>query len=348
MKSPPVAGILFLTLSFVAIVTSSCEGGCSQNTINVNFADMFRGFGGFFSPTPAPTPKPTTPRPTTPAPLPDDKDLRCVQPNEVASAFPPFVSRRMSNFFALNNLLYETNLDLPTTVNMTRKYMEETAYMYLPVTGTFGGPDNHGLEGLVEYSWIVNRYKNGGWGYKKQALTNQVCWSANIPDVLKINGTGTAVYNSRYLPDNVTLIGGSEVETGSASTIYYDPGSDLIDHLVVDLGRTEQEGKLIFQMARNYHDVCKVIMENCVGPNQAFSSLLECIDYQSSLPLIKCYPNFGEGDSYGCRFLHHFMTAFNPEVHCPHTTPSSQVCVDTACKAGFYQHDFCKDESSCP
>eukprot|EP00984_Skeletonema_dohrnii_P009580 scaffold3660_cov129-Skeletonema_dohrnii-CCMP3373.AAC.14 len=70
--------------------------------------------------------------------------------------------------------------------------------------------------------------------------------------------------------------------------------------------------------------VCKTVMEHCTGELQQYSTTEECISFLGSLPHHDqtCQDKYGEysamGSSFMCKYLHHFMIPFSPEVHCAH------------------------------
>ncbi len=71
--------------------------------------------------------------------------------------------------------------------------------------------------------------------------------------------------------------------------------------------------------------VCQVVMEHCTGAElKQYSSTEDCISFLSSLPHhdATCQKTFGQftamGNSFMCKYLHHFMIPFAPETHCAH------------------------------
>jgi hypothetical protein len=71
-------------------------------------------------------------------------------------------------------------------------------------------------------------------------------------------------------------------------------------------------------------DVCLRITQNCVGEHQQFDDFDHCLQYMNSLPLFdpicqhKIGPMAVQGNAYMCKYLHQFMTVFEPELHCYH------------------------------
>jgi hypothetical protein len=90
-------------------------------------------------------------------------------------------------------------------------------------------------------------------------------------------------------------------------------------------------------------DVCTRLMENCVGEHQQFDSYNDCMDYMNALPLFdpicqhKIGPMAVQGNCYMCKYLHNFMTPFEPELHCYHAGKGQfdvhghRKCVPTDC-----------------
>ena len=71
--------------------------------------------------------------------------------------------------------------------------------------------------------------------------------------------------------------------------------------------------------------VCEVVMEHCTGEAlQQYNTTEECLSFLGSLPHHDqtCQDAFGEfsvmGNSFMCKYLHHFMIPLSPETHCPH------------------------------
>ena len=84
-------------------------------------------------------------------------------------------------------------------------------------------------------------------------------------------------------------------------------------------------------------------MLHCTGQHQQYDSYEECLDYMRSLPQFdpicqhKIGPMAVQGNSYMCKYLHHFMTPFQPELHCYHSgrgrfdISGKRKCVPTDC-----------------
>jgi len=91
--------------------------------------------------------------------------------------------------------------------------------------------------------------------------------------------------------------------------------------------------------------VCKVVMEHCTGEAlQQYNTTEECLSFLGSLPHHDqtCQDAFGEfsamGNSFMCKYLHHFMIPLSPETHCPHAgkglsdANGNFKCVATDCQ----------------
>ncbi|KAB5528939.1 hypothetical protein GE09DRAFT_1253082 [Coniochaeta sp. 2T2.1] len=62
--------------------------------------------------------------------------------------------------------------------------------------------------------------------------------------------------------------------------------------------------------------LCPVIQQECVGPNQEYDSVDDCVGFMSG----RAFGNFDEvwGDNVVCRSLHTILARLRPTVHCPH------------------------------
>lgn len=73
---------------------------------------------------------------------------------------------------------------------------------------------------------------------------------------------------------------------------------------------------------------CQIQSEACVGDDEQFANNTDCIsactNFDDSVPYSS---NVVDGDSRACRLYHLTVAATNPEVHCPHITADSPVCL---------------------
>eukprot|EP00466_Bigelowiella_natans_P016928 jgi/Bigna1/90432/estExt_fgenesh1_pg.C_700065 len=90
--------------------------------------------------------------------------------------------------------------------------------------------------------------------------------------------------------------------------------------------------------------MCNTIMQECRGEHQQYNSIQDCENYLKSLPDVDpiCVSKFNspfaaQGSSLLCKYLHHFMAKFEPQLHCYHAGkgfPDSNgalKCVPTEC-----------------
>ncbi|KAI8808549.1 hypothetical protein BJ742DRAFT_807802 [Cladochytrium replicatum] len=81
-------------------------------------------------------------------------------------------------------------------------------------------------------------------------------------------------------------------------------------------------------------NICKFHTKYCAGKYSQYPNEEECIRFVTSLPKIS--PTCGNagamaGNSTMCRFKHQWMSAVNPEVHCPHIGYNSEACTEENC-----------------
>jgi hypothetical protein len=70
-----------------------------------------------------------------------------------------------------------------------------------------------------------------------------------------------------------------------------------------------------------HEDVCNYHDEYCTGSNQQFVDHAECMRFMNALPTVSAacgVPEALSGNSSACRFKHHYMIPFAPELHCFH------------------------------
>jgi len=88
----------------------------------------------------------------------------------------------------------------------------------------------------------------------------------------------------------------------------------------------------------NSNSVCQIIQNACVGSNQQYTSLSDCVDYMATKPTVYgVCPTSQDSDTVNCRFLHSLVAQLpavapgepSPAiVHCPHTGKNSMVCIN--------------------
>jgi hypothetical protein len=84
-----------------------------------------------------------------------------------------------------------------------------------------------------------------------------------------------------------------------------------------------------FVQVATIHQLCPVIQERCVGANQQYSSVKECV----ATLWAKKFGTYDEvwGDNVVCRTIHTILTQVRPDVHCPHVGPTGGMkCVNVS------------------
>lgn len=141
-----------------------------------------------------------------------------------------------------------------------------------------------------------------------------------------------------------THLGEEEYETQVRLELTYYPCSIKIKAITMELtpftlvsftGAATASGAM--------ENVCTTMMDKCTGPNQQYESYEDCLEYMKALPTFdpicqhKIGPMAVQGNSYMCKYLHQFMTPFEPEVHCFHAgkgrldPAGKRKCVPTEC-----------------
>ena len=77
--------------------------------------------------------------------------------------------------------------------------------------------------------------------------------------------------------------------------------------------------------------ICDRIMRGCTGDHAQFDSHEACVAFYATLPHhdATCNAKYGSeftgmGYSFHCKYLHHFMIDFSPELHCYHSGPGDR------------------------
>jgi len=65
-------------------------------------------------------------------------------------------------------------------------------------------------------------------------------------------------------------------------------------------------------------DTCRVIQQSCVGNNSQFQDVADCLSYMQKLPSQACAESAFQGECKQCKWLHHLMATYKPDVHCIH------------------------------
>jgi len=200
--------------------------------------------------------------------------------------------------------------------------MEEDVVMVTPL-GRFPGIDY-----AVEYITLSNDFFNDK--YTEILESETISFGPTGPDTLETSrrynismfantGLGT------YLYEGLVITFTFEFTPCSAKMIFINlVWDDLFTQLF-------EEGHL------SAAQICIKVVKNCVGQNQQYFDLPDCVNYVSNLPLRTCDSDEHRwaGRAINCFHLHAFMTELNPDTHCPHVSRNSAVCNNDNCDDGF-------------
>jgi hypothetical protein len=100
------------------------------------------------------------------------------------------------------------------------------------------------------------------------------------------------------------------------------------------------EGKLDFtnpavQAGQISQKLCPAIQQLCIGSNQQYTDVNQCISTLTQKP----FGTFDEawGDNVVCRSVHVILAQVNPNTHCPHVGPTGGgKCVDESYNEGYF------------
>ena len=127
----------------------------------------------------------------------------------------------------------------------------------------------------------------------------------------------------------------------------FDPCSGRFAKMTFYIGHDLVENLLNITSRRSsMKAVCNEVMRRCTG-HQPYNSSAECVDYLMSLPNTSPDPacrvgSVLSGNSRSCRFRHHFMMMFQPELHCYHVGKGDMPDADGKFKC---HDDECSDET---
>ena len=77
----------------------------------------------------------------------------------------------------------------------------------------------------------------------------------------------------------------------------------------------------------NCEGFCQIQSVACVGPDQQFSTITQCIDVCNQYDPSVAYSSMvTAGDSLACRLYHLTVASASAQVHCPHIGAVSAVC----------------------
>jgi len=242
---------------------------------------------------------------------------------------------RLASFGDFTKTVFGSSANLSSQIAALSQVLDVNAYVYLPITGTFGGPAGLGLEGLIEYAWIFNPYKNQLW---VAPITDsyQVCIDHTLPNQLLVAIIGDFHFSPTLANPFAT---GTVLVEQFNYTLFFNGSSTKIASLRIDVVR--QSAVRTAEAHQSIFDVCLLINQTCTGPNQVYSTIWDCIDFMSTIPTFQCEDALFQGDSFACRYLHHFLAVFRPDIHCVHTAPVSPVCYTSQCNGLFFTYDYC-------
>jgi len=260
--------------------------------------------------------------------------LTCYAPNNLESISNPqlqLLLTRLNNFNIFLGTVFTSSAGLDAQLAIVSTVLDPNAYVYLPDTGTYGGPNGLGLEGIIEYAWIFNPFKNQLW-VAPQTLNSSVCIDPTLPNQILLYFFG-AFHFSPTLP-NPFATGTILVEQFNY-TLYFNGSRPTVSWIRLDIDR--QSAIRTGEAHQSIFDVCLLINSTCNGTNQVYATIWDCIDFMSTLPLFQCQNELFQGNSFACRNLHHYLAVFRPDIHCVHTAPVSPVCYKAQCKGVFFK-----------
>jgi len=242
---------------------------------------------------------------------------------------------RLQSFEIFTGTVFGSPADLNTQLAVLSTVLDPNAFVFLPITGTFGGPAGFGLQGLIEYAWIFNPFKNQLWA-APITISDQICIDDTLPNQLLL--VIIADFHFEVTLPNPFASGTILVEQFNY-TLFFNGSRASIASLRIDVAR--QSALRTGEAHQSIFDVCKLIIQTCNGTNQVYATIWDCIDFMSTLPLYQCEDVLFQGDSFACRYLHHFLAVFRPDIHCVHTAPVSPVCFTDQCLGSFITYDYC-------
>jgi hypothetical protein len=193
--------------------------------------------------------------------------------------------------------------------------------------------DYYGLEEIIEYVSLVVPSLNGGY----------VWFSPSVLDVSSV----------KYFPQNATIFAKQTHKT--TFDCYQFPNgknptgichSPTVNGIAGGMFTFESCGTKVVQYISNFDDytneaavresnswdTCWRAMAYCTGVNQIFGGSFEaCAGYMAQIPTVSCKQSVLRGNNTVCRGLHSFLAKFRPDLHCPHVSAGSTVCIDDHC-----------------
>ena len=187
---------------------------------------------------------------------------------------------------------------------------------------------------VLEYSVLTNPSLNG----ERLVILNKTVlnYTWTTPDELLL-------FTQDYWQINDDK--GNEIEVvpgNSQETLKFVPCSTkvLLDSTTLDPTVADAFQKDIFS-AITPDQVCLLAQVACPGDLFPYSSLQDCENFMSSIPM-SC--NDGEhmlqGNTTYCRFLHATAATIAPLVHCQHVAIDSTFCLQQDCNNGEYSSSY--------
>jgi len=242
---------------------------------------------------------------------------------------------RLEIFGAFLETVFSSPDSIDQQLAIVSTLLAPNAILYLPITGTYGGNSSvsQGLQSLIEYAWIFNYYKNQQWT-SVQTVGEIICVDPDLPNQLFLQITTVILFSPSLSNPYAT---GVPLTIALNYTILYNGPTAIISYIRLDIERQHaiETGEAHFSI----FDVCRLINATCNGTNQVYNTIWDCVDFMSSLPPLQCQDALYMGDSFACRYLHHFLAVFRPDIHCIHTAPISPVCYTAQCNGLFFQNN---------
>eukprot|EP01004_Peranema_trichophorum_P005646 NODE_4498_length_1159_cov_20.548263_g3980_i0.p1 GENE.NODE_4498_length_1159_cov_20.548263_g3980_i0~~NODE_4498_length_1159_cov_20.548263_g3980_i0.p1 ORF type:complete len:279 (-),score=11.26 NODE_4498_length_1159_cov_20.548263_g3980_i0:268-1104(-) len=212
--------------------------------------------------------------------------------------------------------------DYDTQKNGLAGILDDNTILTVRATGTFGGPDHYGLEGIIEYLWIVNSNKNDGF------------YSVTAVESPRITPIGNDTLSVNYAV-RVGMVNNSANITGPFNfTVNFAPCSTYIKTGYIEWDARVSDAAITIAPPTPF-DMCRRIMPYCVGQYKQFDDVTQCTTYLAHLPRESCRNAAFMGNTYACRFLHHILVKYRPDIHCAHVGRNSTPCQDSGCLEGL-------------
>jgi len=204
------------------------------------------------------------------------------------------------------------------------------ATLYLAATGTYTG-----VETIAEYVLVSDTAFNGGY------------WSVDtfVLDPTSLDITGDSIQGQAF--SNMTFYEGKPYELEVLDAYVnlnatFVPCGYQISYMEIYID--PKAGFWVIAGIPSDMDICLVVQEACVGHNTQFQDLADCLTYLQALPSQACAEAAFLGECKQCKWLHHLMATYNPDVHCVHVGPKggpdpsgNYLCNNTQCASRFVE-----------